>query len=108
VLSNHTGSSTGRELYERALAGGTQALARASGALAPGHFADIVVLDSEHPNLAHLSADRWLDSYLFTSPINAVQEVFVAGEHVVRNGRHRDREHAQKAYKNVLHRIGDI
>ena len=108
VLSGHTGNSTGRELYARALAGGAQALARTSGALAPGHLADIIVLNGEHPNLAHLSADRWLDAWLFTSPIKAVQDVFVAGQHVVRNGRHRDREHAEKAYKNVLRRIGDI
>jgi formiminoglutamate deiminase len=108
VLSGHTGNSTGRELYERALAGGVQALARQSGALALDQLADIVVLDSGHPNLAHLSADRWLDSYLFTSPIKAVQDVFVAGQHVVRNGRHRDREPAERAFKDVLRRIGDI
>ncbi len=108
VLSTRSGSSTGRELYDRALAGGAQALARAAGSLAPGELADIVVLDSEHPNFAHGSADRWLDAYLFTSPANVVKDVFVAGQHVVRDGRHRDRERVEKAYKCVLARIGDI
>ena len=100
VLCTRPGSSTGRELYERALAGGAQALARAAGALAPGKLADIVVLDSEHPNLASGSADRWLDAYLFTSPANIVRDVFVAGRHVVSDGRHRDRERIEKAYKS--------
>ena len=108
VLSPGPGKSTGRELYDRALAGGAQALARTAGALAPGRLADIVVLDSGHSNFAHVSGDRWLDAYLFTSPANAVQDVFVAGQHVVRGGQHRDRERVEKAYKRVLARIGDI
>ncbi len=108
VLSSRTGQSTGRELYDRALAGGAQALARAAGALAPGKAADIVVLDAGHPNLAHASGDRWLDAYLFTSPANIVRDVFVAGRHVVGAGRHRDRERIETAYKRVLARIGDV
>ena len=60
------------------------------------------------PILRIALADRWLDSWLFTSPVNAVHDVFVAGEHLVRNGRHRERERAEKAYKNVLRRIGDL
>ncbi len=108
VLCTRPGSSTGRELYERALAGGAQALARAAGALAPGKLADIVVLDSEHPNLASGSADRWLDAYLFTSPANIVRDVFVAGRHVVSDGRHRDRERIETAYKTVLARVADF
>jgi formimidoylglutamate deiminase len=108
VLCTRPGSSTGRELYERALTGGARALARAAGALAPEKLADIVVLDSEHPNLASGSADRWLDAYLFTSPANIVRDVFVAGQHVVSNGRHRDRERIEKAYKTVLARVADF
>ena len=106
VLCMHPGGSTGRELYDRALAGGAQALARPAGMLAPGKLADIIVLDSEHPNLAHLSADRWLDAYLFTSPTQVVRDVFVAGRHIVRDGRHSNRESIEKAYKAVLARIG--
>jgi len=108
VLSSRTGRSTGRELYERALTGGAQALARAAGALALGKAADIVVLDAGHPNLAHASGDRWLDAYLFTSPANIVRDVFVTGRHVVGAGRHRDRERIETAYKRVLARIGDV
>lgn len=108
VLSTHAGQSTGRGLYDRACVGGAQALSRNAGALAAGQLADIVVLDRDHANFAHVSADRWLDAYLFTSPVNAVQDVFVAGRHVVRDGRHVDRERSEVAYKRVLGRIGDI
>jgi cytosine/adenosine deaminase-related metal-dependent hydrolase len=108
VLSTRAGNSTGRELYDRALAGGAQALARPGGALPPCSLADIVVLDRDHPNLAHGSGDRWLDAYLFSSAANAVRDVFVASRDVVSNGRHRDRERIEQAYKRVLARIGDI
>lgn len=106
VLSTRSDTSTGRELYDRALTGGAQALARAAGALAPGNLADIVILDVDHPGLAQVTGDRWLDAYIFASPANAVRDVFVAGKHLVSGGRHRDRERIAQAYKTVLARIG--
>ena len=108
VLSTQAGASTGRELYDRALAGGAQALAREAGAIAVDQMADFVVLDDAHVNLAHLSGDRWLDAYLFTSPARMIRDVFVAGHHVVRNGVHRERARIEEQYKRVLARIGDI
>lgn len=108
VLSGDRSRSTGRSLYAGALTGGAQALARESGALAAGRIADIVVLDAEHPNLAHLSGDGWLDAYLFTAPRRAITDVFAAGRPVVRDRQHRVRDAVTARYKRTLHRIGQV
>ncbi|MBB4039423.1 formiminoglutamate deiminase [Microvirga flocculans] len=105
VLAAHEGQSTGRSLYEKASSGGAQALGRRIGALAPGHRADLVVLDARHPDLAALSGDRWIDSYVFVTGKAAIDTVFVAGKPVVRSGRHVSRDAIQERYARAMARI---
>jgi formimidoylglutamate deiminase len=66
------------------------------------------VLDAEHPNFGHLSGDGWLDAYLFTAPRQPIADVFVAGRHVVREGRHCERDAIELQYKRTLARIGQL
>ena len=61
-VSAVAGGSTGRALYQRALAGGAQALKRPSGALEAGAAADFVSLRENHPTLAGRSGDEILDA----------------------------------------------
>lgn len=105
VLAEREGQSTGRSLYERALAGGAQALGRRIGAIAEGHRADLVVLDPDHPDLAAVSGDRWIDSYVFVAGRAAIDTVFVAGEAVVRSGRHVNRAAIRARYARAMARI---
>jgi formimidoylglutamate deiminase len=98
VLAEHEGQSTGRSLYEKALAGGAQALGRRIGAIAEGHRADLVVLDAGHPDLAAVSGDRWLDAYVFVAGRAAIDTVFVAGKPVVKSGRHMNRDAIRTRY----------
>ncbi|EIM30477.1 formimidoylglutamate deiminase [Microvirga lotononidis] len=105
VLAEHEGQSTGRSLYDRALAGGAQALGRRIGTIEAGHRADLVVLDAAHPDLAAVSGDRWIDSYVFVAGKAAIDTVFVAGEAVVRNGRHVNREAIRARYLHAMARI---
>jgi formiminoglutamate deiminase len=105
VLAGHEGQSTGRSLYDRALAGGAQALGRRIGAIAAGHRADLVVLDPGHPDLAAVSGDRWLDSYVFVAGKAAIDTVFVAGEAVVTDGRHVKRDAIRARYARAMARI---
>jgi len=105
VLAEHEGQSTGRSLYEKALAGGAQALGRKVGGIEVGQRADLVVLDASHPDLAAVSGDRWIDSYVFVTGKAAIDTVFVAGRPVVRNGLHTHREAIRARYERAMARI---
>ncbi len=100
------GLSTGRRLYGDALAGGAQALARTTGALATGHIADIVALDPDHPALVGRSGDRLLDSWLFSGDRTCVESVWVAGRKVVSEGRHVARTAIAPRFAAAMKRLG--
>lgn len=102
VLAEGPGSSTGRRLFEAALAGGAQACGRDCGALAVGNSADLVVLDTEHPDLAGLQPDQWLDGWLFVAGPALVRSVYVAGTQRICDGRHIDRDTITRRYSAVM------
>jgi formimidoylglutamate deiminase len=105
VLAAHEGESTGRRLYDGALAGGAQALDRRIGSLEAGRRADIVVLDAEHPDLAGRTDDSWLDAYVFVAGAKMVRTVLVGGTIVVSDGRHRARPTIVERYRKVVMRL---
>ena len=81
--------STGRVLFEAGLAGGAQAAGRDSGRIAPGALADLIGLDDDNEWLCNRSGDRALDSLIFGGGARAcLRDVWSAGRHVVREGRH--------------------
>ena len=80
--------STGRALLAAAAAGGAQATGRHAGALAPGRLADLVALNADAPALAGLHGDNLLDAYVFAGDDTLVTDVWSAGRHLVRQGRH--------------------
>jgi formimidoylglutamate deiminase len=94
--------STGEQLYRRALAGGSQALNRASGAIAQGRWADLVALDTSHPALCALSPPQFIDGWVFASGGDCVTHVWSAGRHAVRNGRHVARDAIITRYRNTM------
>lgn len=96
------GASTGRALYEQALAGGAQALGRASGAIAEAHWADLVALDANALTLDGMSDDTVLDAWIFAGDDNVVSDVWSAGRHVVRQGRHVARDSVEGRYRAVM------
>src|SRR5204862_1772062 len=65
VLSGGPGISTGRALFDAALAGGAQALAQPVAGLQARARADIVTLDAAHPSLAGRRGDGVLDGWIF-------------------------------------------
>jgi formimidoylglutamate deiminase len=97
--------STGETLFAGALAGGAQASGGGIGAFAPGMRADFVVLDDGAPLLAGRDPAQVIDTWLFAGNANLVRDVFVAGEHVVRSGRHRDRERIAQRYRGVVEHL---
>jgi formimidoylglutamate deiminase len=92
----------GAHLYDLALHGGAQAAGAPVGRLAPGHRADLVVLDRDHPSLAACPDAHLLDAWLLTRHGSPVRAVAVAGDWVVRDGRHRAAEPVAGAYRAAV------
>jgi len=105
VLSGGPGVSTGRALFDAALAGGAQALAQPTIGLQPGARADIVTLDTTHPSLAGRRRDAVLDGWIFASGAGAVACVWAGGNKVVEGGRHRLREKARDTFNAAVRRL---
>ncbi|WP_316396167.1 formimidoylglutamate deiminase [Bradyrhizobium sp. 33ap4] len=105
VLSGRPGTSTGRALFDQALAGGAQALAQTKAGLAPGARADIVSLDTAHPSLAGRSGDAVLDGWLFATGSDAIDCVWARGDKVVTGGRHRLRDKAREQFNASVRRL---
>lgn len=101
VMTSTPSSSTGRALFDGALAGGAQALGVAGG-LAAGLAADIVSLDAENLALAGRSDDALLDGWIFASARSAVDCVWTSGRKVVTNGRHHQAESVAAGFRRRL------
>ncbi|GLK90069.1 formimidoylglutamate deiminase [Pseudomonas turukhanskensis] len=92
----------GRTLYDAALAGGAQALRQPIGELAVGKRADFVVLDGSDPYIACAEGDAILNRWVFAGGDRQVRDVLVAGQWLVREGRHNDEQASALAFTQVL------
>jgi formimidoylglutamate deiminase len=99
------GASTGRHLFDTARRGGAQALGVASGTLAAGQTADIVILDEAHPALVGRDGDQVIDAWMFAAGDGAVRDVFAGGDHVVADGRHVRRDEIRRRFAVTMHRL---
>jgi formimidoylglutamate deiminase len=99
--------STGRVLLEGAAHGGAQALRRASGAIAPGLWADMAALDPDALDLQGREGDVALDTWIFAGDNRMVSDVWSAGRHLVSGGRHRARDEIEARYRATLARLTD-
>ncbi|HEX5462038.1 MAG TPA: formimidoylglutamate deiminase [Steroidobacteraceae bacterium] len=106
VLAGESGHSTGRSLFDAALAGGAQALgaaaARGGVGLAADAPFDVVSLDGGHAALIERREDEILDSWIFAAGRDAIDCVWRAGEKVVSGGRHRRREAIIARYRRAM------
>lgn len=99
------GGSTGRALFDAAVNGGAQALGRNSGAIAPGHWADLLALDGSAPDLIGRRHDTALDSWIFAIGDVLVRDVWAAGRYMVRAGQHVARDEITSQYRACLTRL---
>lgn len=97
--------STGRVLVETAARGGAQAAGRDAGAIAVGKLADLVALDTGHPDMAGRAGDTALDTFVFARDDRLVRQVWSAGRHIVQDGRHVARDRVQVAYGATMRRL---
>jgi formimidoylglutamate deiminase len=102
------GASVALNLYQRALAGGAQALGRNAGEITPGRLADLVVLDTEHPSLVGRTGDSVLDAWVFSGNSTPVRHVMVAGKWAVWDGRHRAQQAIAAVFARTMRRLDGV
>ena len=105
ALADGPGRSTGRRLYEAALAGGAKSMAQPVGAIATGFRADITVLDAAHPALAGRRGDSALDTWLFSAGNAVVKDVYVAGRAAIADRHHREEERIAARFRATVERL---
>ncbi|MCE8546152.1 formimidoylglutamate deiminase [Ruegeria pomeroyi] len=101
VLAGAEGS-TGAALYLGAVRGGARALDRGAGEIAPGALADLVAIDSNAPALCALEPGQLLDGLIFAAGDRVVTDLWSAGRHQVRAGRHVAEDAIARRYGAVL------
>lgn len=94
--------STGRSIFDAAVAGGARALGREAAGLVAGAPADLVVLDGDHPALFGRDGDALLDSWIFAAATSPVRDVWAFGRHVVAEGRHRARSTVEATFRRTI------
>ncbi len=99
--------STGRAIFDAAVAGGAQALGRDGHGLAVGAPADLVVLDVDHAALAGRRDDALLDAWIFAAASSPVRHVWAAGRQVVADGRHVARDRVETTFRRVVGELGE-
>lgn len=98
-------ASTGLALWTAACAGGAQACGRAIGAIAPGHRADFITLDIDHPAIVGKSGAEAVDSAIFAANALPLRDVVVGGRSVVAEGRHVARDSVRVRFAAVMRRL---
>ena len=104
IMATET-QSCGRVLYAAAVQGGAQAAGRASGAIAPGLWGDLLALDQSHPDVAGAVGDTILDTFIFARDDRMVQALWSAGRPLVTDGRHYNRDAVTRAYAATVARL---
>ncbi len=98
--------STGRAIFEAALAGGAAALASPTR-LETGAPADFISLKRDHALIEPLKPDGVLDAWIFVER-SLVDRGWVAGEKLVENGRHKNRDIVEKRFRAAMNRLRAI
>ena len=86
----HAGAqpATAARLFDAALAASAAPAGFANWGFEPGARADFIVLDPADPSLLGVPTSHVLDALIFSSPGDAIRDVYVAGQAVVRERRH--------------------
>ncbi|KRS12401.1 N-formimino-L-glutamate deiminase [Roseovarius atlanticus] len=99
--------STGRVLFDAVTRAGAQAAGRASGQIAEGQLADLIAVSTDNEFLCNRTGDAVLDSLIFTGRgRGCVTDVWSAGRHMVKDGRHIDRDRITRAFVDVVTALG--
>ncbi|WP_237153052.1 formimidoylglutamate deiminase [Oryzibacter oryziterrae] len=103
VMSLREGS-TGRQLFDAALAGGARALGVEAG-LAIGAPADFVTLRADHPAVVGRGGDALVDGWIFSAGNGLVDCVYARGRKCVEGGRHVARPAIEARFRQTLQAV---
>lgn len=95
-----SGRSTGRTLFDAALAGGSQALGASGASIEAGGPADLVSLDIADCGI-NATGDTILDAWIFSGRVRP-DCVWVAGRKRVTGGRHAARERIAARFRKAM------
>jgi formimidoylglutamate deiminase len=96
---------TAARLWSASSRGGAQALALGAGEIVEGARADLIVFDPAHPSFAGRDPVQTLDTYVFVAGRDAVRDVMVGGNWVIKNHHHALEEQAAVGWRKALEDI---
>lgn len=99
------GKSTGRTLFDRALAGGAKALAQPAPGLIAGASADIVTLRADHLMLEGREGDALLDVWVFAARDSLIDCVWTRGVKRVSGGAHLARAPVRDRFRKTIRKL---
>lgn len=98
--------STGRALFEAALAGGGAATGVSSTGIEMNAPADLFALDLSQPTFEGKQGDGLLDAFIFAGA-GRPDRVWIGGEKLVENGRHMKRSAVEHRFRAALRNLAD-
>jgi formimidoylglutamate deiminase len=105
ILATEHQASVGQNLWQQAAQGGAQSTNSNTGCLAIGKQADLLVLNSEQTKLFANAPKHLLDSMIFASQHNPVNDVMVNGVWHIRSGQHAQQQDASNEFARLLKRL---
>ena len=105
ILASTDKPSVGQNLWQQAALGGAQSTNSNTGEIAIGKQADLVVLDGQKTRLFADSNQHLLDSVIFASQTNMVNDVMVNGDWVICNKEHLDEDESENNFASLLSRL---
>jgi formimidoylglutamate deiminase len=102
ILASDDEASVGRNLWQQAALGGAQSTNSNTGELAIGKQADLLVLDTSKVALFAHDDQHLLDSMIFASQQNMVNDVMVNGHWVIKAGVHELGQKSEQAFSLLL------
>lgn len=100
--------SVGEAVYTGAAAGGAQAIGRNAGHIRVGSLADLTAIDTNHTYLCGVSEEDIFDGFCFAADDRVVTDVWAAGRHVVKDGRHVHRAEITKKFTHTMRSLRSV